>query len=86
MIRRNLLSESNTLYKDSEPQCGEEEKLETQEGGKTATPRLYHDFLNLLLFTKISPSRNLDMMRLEICQGQELWRAVPDKNTIKKNL
>ena len=55
------------------------EKLETREGGEKAMPRLYHDFVILLLFTTISPSRNLDMMRLRIIHEEEMRSARPNE-------
>ena len=55
------------------------EKLETHKGGKKAMPRLYHEFVILMLFTTISPSRNLDMMRLQIIYAEEMPSPRPNE-------
>ena len=41
--------------------------------------RLYHDFVILLLFTTVSPSRNADLMKLKILFDEE-------KQSVSENL
>ena len=42
--------------------------------------RLYHDFVILLLFTTVSPSRNADLMKLKILFDEE--QGSPSENYI----
>lgn len=50
------------------------QKLDHHDCGTVSRPRLYHDFLILLLFTSVSPSRNMDLVKLRIAYDHEPTR------------
>ena len=47
--------------------------------------RLYHDFVILLLFTTVSPSRNADLMKLKILFDEEQGSVSENYILLKEN-